>query len=172
MGGEGRKGRFGITTFLIVKTLSDALLPSANQGLVVPLSFSLSVACSPSSVQHLLCDSSLCCSPPPTNCYKLNIYIYICQNFCFFVTVVFHINCRCKASLFPQINTHIDSQRETEACMRKEAFDAFPWRHVRPHRLCGCICTCSSYLETHEAAVTVLAFSKAPCDGVFYMLPQ
>lgn len=29
---------------------------------------------------------------------------------------------------------------------------------------------CSGYLETHKAAVTVLAFSKAPCDGVFYML--
>lgn len=30
---------------------------------------------------------------------------------------------------------------------------------------------CSSYLETDEGAVTVVAFSKAPCDGAFYMLP-
>ncbi len=79
------------------------------------------------------------------------------------------------------IHTQIDRHQSICLMYEKDAQDVFVsmpsglLEQICPYRLCGWCTyvanTCSSYLEIHKTAVTGLAFSKAPCDGVFYMLP-
>lgn len=76
------------------------------------------------------------------------------------------------------MNKHIDYQRKTSVwCTTKITVDVFFFFHLWNdclHRLRGCVYVqyvanmCNSYLETHKASVTVLAFRKAPSVEVFY----